>query len=161
MNPQQFVEHYIRPVLFEMDAYSPEAELLLLGTAIAESRLEFVEQVPNGPALSFYQIEPTTERDMWQNFLRYRPTLEQRVRRQLIPSQPRTEQLAYNQRYATAMARVHYMRVKDALPPAHDLMAMAKYYKQHFNTHLGKATVEKALKAFAQAADVLEITKGV
>ena len=159
MDSKQFVDEVLNPTLHELDLYSPEAELLLLGTALIESRLEYVKQRGGGPALSFYQIEPATAEDIWENYLKYKPHIANRIAALMAPGLDKIQQLKGNMNYATAMARVHYMRVKEPLPPVTDLMGMAKYYKKHFNTPLGKSTIEKSLRAFVEAADILNTRK--
>ena len=64
MNPTQFLKYVITPTLADLDMYSPAAAMLLLGTAVTESNLEYLRQLPDGPALSVYQIEPATARDV-------------------------------------------------------------------------------------------------
>ncbi len=44
-------------------------------------------------------------------------------------------------KYAAAMARVRYLRVKEAIPK--DPRDIAAYWKQYYNTPLGAGTVEK------------------
>jgi len=43
-------------------------------------------------------------------------------------------------RFACLMARVHYLRVSEAVPD--DLRGQAGYWKRYYNTRLGKGTVE-------------------
>ncbi len=45
--------------------------------------------------------------------------------------------------YATAMCRVHYWRRPEPLPNAGDPEGMGEYWKQHYNSPLGKGTVER------------------
>ncbi len=44
--------------------------------------------------------------------------------------------------YATAMCRIHYLRVKEPLPDIHPV-TMGSYWKKYYNTELGKGTVEE------------------
>lgn len=53
------------------------------------------------------------------------------------------KELITNLAYATAMARVFYRRVKEALPAADDLDGMGRYWKKYYNTPLGRGTVEE------------------
>lgn len=48
------------------------------------------------------------------------------------------EELKNNDKYATAMARIHYLRVAESIPKAGDIKAQANYWKKHYNTPLGK-----------------------
>ncbi|GGB21958.1 hypothetical protein GCM10007414_39210 [Agarivorans gilvus] len=116
------------------------AEELLLGTAVQES-LNFMyrSQVGGGPAKGYFQMEPATHDDIWDNFLKYRKGLAKDVISFLSsPNANKITELENNDKYAAAMARTHYMRVPAALPKAGDIKAQANYWKQYYNTPLGK-----------------------
>ena len=132
--------HVIQPVLKRLELYSPAAEQLLLATAMAESKLEYLQQV-RGPARGIYQMEPATHDDIWRNFLRYKDRLANNVA-VCMTAESRIDQLRSNLAYATAMCRVHYFRVPAPLPAAGDALGIARYWKQYYNTNLGKGTVE-------------------
>lgn len=159
-NPDQFRELVIRPTLKYLEPeipYSEEAEDLLFMTAAHESRLgSYLKQI-NGPALGVYQMEPDTHADIWVNFLEYRDELawllDDLLSDRLDENYP--DSLVFDLRYATAMARVHYFRVKEALPKkdkfstyASYLKALSEYAKKYYNTELGKATADDYYKAF-------------
>ena len=130
----------IRPVLAKMGAGGPAAEELLLGTAIQESLcFMYRKQVGGGPALGYYQMEPSTHDDIWDNFLKYRPTLANNTIFFLSSKNANKHmELKNNDKYATAMARIHYMRVVFPIPKRGDLSAQANYWKRHYNTPLGR-----------------------
>jgi len=46
--------------------------------------------------------------------------------------------MIYNLFYATAMARIFYLRIQETVPATLELQA--DYYKTYWNTSLGKAT---------------------
>ena len=46
------------------------------------------------------------------------------------------------------MARIKYWRVPKKLPVENDIEGMAKYWKDYYNTSLGKGTPEKFIKAY-------------
>jgi len=152
LNNTHFLEDIIRPTLVYFEMSSVNAEVLLLGTANAESNLTYLKQLNNGPALGPYQMEPKTEKDIWDNYLKYRPDLANRVAKFILPGLPRTMQLKGNLYYATIMARLHYKRVKYALPKADDPFGMAKYHKDHYNTSSGKADPFYNVTHFQNAA---------
>lgn len=145
-----FLRHTIGPALRSISSnkfptWSPAAEELLLGTAIVESDLRFRKQLGNGPARGLFQMEPATHNDIWDNFLKYRPELAQAII-SLMKSPDKLLALEHdNQQYACAMARVHYLRARGLLPKAGDVEAMAKYWKDHYNTNHknAKGTPEK------------------
>lgn len=136
----QFRQDVIHPVLTQMGLASDAAEELLLGTAVQESLFfKYRRQMGNGPAVSYYQMEPATHNDIWDNYLKYRSELAAKVTAFLSsPSADKIAELESNDQYATAMARVHYMRVPAALPKQGDVEAQANYWKQYYNTPLGK-----------------------
>ena len=64
-----------------------------------------------------------------------------------------TDEILYNLRYATAMARIHYLRVKESLPNTNDVAGLAKYWKLYYNTPLGRGTEEEFIKNYKLHAD--------
>ena len=48
------------------------------------------------------------------------------------------------------MCRVHYARVSEPLPEAGDLDGQAHYWKDHYNTRLGKGTPSGYIQAWNQ-----------
>ena len=148
----QFRDLIIRPTLKALGGPqdSEAAVELLLATALHESRLTYLKQI-RGPALGVYQMEPATFRGHVQWLL---TTDEELFRRFINATRGNIddtipERLVYDLRYATLMARIHYWRVSDPLPEAGDAPAMAKYWKDHYNTHLGAGTEEQFLSAWA------------
>ncbi len=137
----QFRANIIRPVFLVIGGESRAAENLILGTALQESNLRYLRQLGDGPARGVYQMEPATHDDIWDNYLRYRVELRNGVSGFEVPGQDRHEQLMWNLGYATAMCRVHYRRVLEPLPGADDIPGLAAYWKQHYNTPLGRGTV--------------------
>lgn len=93
-------------------------------------------------------MEPATEQDIWEHWLLYRPHLTQRLCTFGIVLEPTDESIIYNLAYATAMARFHYARVPEKLPHHEDVDGLAKYWKSHYNTHLGKGTVGKFVELY-------------
>jgi len=129
--------------------FSDDAVELLMLTAAQESHCGmFIEQVM-GPALGIFQMEPATFRDIWDNFLKYRPALQAACKGLAVPNAPYDMNLRGNILFQIAMARVHYYRVgKEAVPDARNVRALAEYYKVNYNTVKGKATIEEAIKNY-------------
>lgn len=155
IDPRQFRDLVIRPTLIHLDLHSIAAENLLLGTAAHESRLSWLKQHPNGPALGVYQMEPATHDDIWHNYLRYKSDLAAKIialagERSIHGEAFNPFEMVGNLYYATAMARVHYLRVKEPLPDGNDIEAMAGYWKQYYNTPRGKGTVEQFVKHYPE-----------
>lgn len=149
MNAKQLRDYIIKPSLVLVGYNSKAAEKLLLGTACTESDCgNFVHQI-NGPALGIYQMEPTTHDDIWVNFLQYKgdlaTSLLQNCNFSVVPD---ASELVSNLKYATIMARLHYLRVPESLPNDDDLTGIAGYYKKYYNTPLGKGSVDKFIKDY-------------
>ena len=161
---RQFREHVVIPALKWLDGeipYSESAVDLLMMTAAHESKggtfLRQVGMEGEEGAFGPYQTELATYNDIYKNFLRHREYL--RILIQDISTYAHTNgaELINNLAYATAIARVHYYRVSEALPvpPPLDncidgqhqdslyLWDLAKYAKKYYNTEAGKATPEK------------------
>ena len=160
INAKQFRELIVRPTLKYLEPeipYSTEAEDLLVMTAAHESHLgTYLKQV-NGPALGVYQMEPATHADIWENFLEYRDKLAWVVDDLLTErlDEDYSDSLVFDLRYATAMARVHYYRDKEAIPKEKDyptrseyIDALGAYAKRVYNTELGKATANQYVKDY-------------
>jgi hypothetical protein len=140
----------ITRVLKEIDLYSDDAVELLMLTAATESNLgKYIRQKGGGPALGIFQMEKSTEQDIWFNYLRHRPEIRLAVLR-LFPlgGVVDLEDLEFNLGYQIAMARVHYLRVPKKLPDSNEPEYMAIYWKKYYNTYLGKGTVEKATEKY-------------
>lgn len=146
INAEQLRLEVIRPTLEYLDSvipYSIAAENLLMGTCAQESQMgTYIKQLGNGPALGIFQMEPATESDICANYLNFRDDMAREVNL-LIPKfvEGDLRDLVGNLYYATAMARVHYYRVPEAMPLSDDVEGLAHYWKNHFNTKLGKGTV--------------------
>jgi hypothetical protein len=153
INAEQLREYVIRPALKRVDLWSPAAEDLLLGTAAHESAMgTYIKQI-KGPALGIYQIEPATHLDIWENYLKYKTGLRDKIIATIPPMLRNTRQgferrgehsmLITDLAYATIMARICYLRAPTALPPEGDLQGYAAYWKQYFNTPLGAGTEQQ------------------
>jgi hypothetical protein len=154
---QQFLAATIEPVLGRIDAggHRRAAAQLLLATAIHESGgFHYRRQIGGGPARSYYQVELATHDDIWQNYLRYRPSLAHQVRSLLSRAEADLgHELEHNDNYATAIARLCYRRVAEPLPAFGDLDAMAGYWKRYYNTGHGKGSPRQFLSDWRKYTD--------
>lgn len=141
LNVSQFRLLVVRPVLCHLSLWSVAAENLLIGTAVQESGLRFLHQRGGGSARGLYQIEPTTEIDVHEHFLKFRAGLDAKVSALISAAPSRAEQLVCNLAYATAIARLVYYRCPEPLPDSENIVALGHYWKRHFNTDKGKGTV--------------------
>lgn len=140
MDHKQLRELIIHPSLVALNLWSPEAEALVLGTAIQESGLRYLKQI-EGPALGLWQMEPATHEDIWENFLNTRRRLSLKI---LGPySAPDASRMVWDMAYACMMCRVHYARFPGAIPATVDGQAL--YWKKWYNTHMGAGTIDQYL----------------
>ena len=152
MKPKDVLELIVEPTLAKLPGNSPEATLLVLGTGLAESGYQDIRQWGGGPALGPWQMEPATHDDIWRNFIAYRDALSSALESAADVSligAGQAGKMAWNLRYACAMCRIHYLRQPGAVPKTLD--EQAAYWKQHYNTPLGKGTVAHYLKAWRAA----------
>ncbi|MBF0448707.1 MAG: hypothetical protein HQL67_10945 [Magnetococcales bacterium] len=141
INSDHLLNYIIVPALDLLDMDSPAARLLLLGTAAQESRCgHYIRQLDGGPALGIFQMEPATYWDIWDNYIRYRPEIKEKLSKRW-PMQPLPGEMVTDLLLAAVMCRLHYRRKSSPLPPAADIRALASYWKQHYNTRLGKGTI--------------------
>lgn len=149
MNVTQLVDSVIVPVLHHIKLYSDEAVELIAGTIAQESDMgEYLRQI-RGPALGICQMEPATHKDIYDNFLKYRPCLREKLE-QLCSDYngAAAEEMVGNLYYSVAMCRVHYFRVPKKLPKVGDLKGQAAYWKRWYNTPLGHGTEGQYIKSF-------------
>jgi hypothetical protein len=143
MNPGDVREYVVRPALQALGAWSQVAEDLVMGTAAQESHFNYLEQI-RGPALGMFQMEPATFRDIWSNFIRFNPSIDIGIKSMMVDKvNPNPVEMTWNLRFAAGMCRVHYFRKREPLPSTSDPASLGAYWKKHYNTVLGKGTVEE------------------
>jgi hypothetical protein len=130
--------------------YSLSARELLVLTACAETNLgEYIYQIDGGPARGIFQMEASTEKDIYENFLCYNSHIYQKIENLRSLS---CDDLAANLCYQIAMARIHYWRVPEPLPDHDDVSGLAQYWKRHYNTYKGKGNVNHAIEKYFRYA---------
>lgn len=158
LDVQQFREYVVTVALKQLQLWTPAAENLVLGTALHESGgLRFLDQATPGPGPAYgpWQMEAPTFNDIWANFIPRFPFLRNRLQAMAcgppngLP--PDVATLHGNLFLGAAMCRIAYYRVPQPLPGPTDALGMAQYWKAHYNTPLGKGTVDEALPAFKLA----------
>lgn len=124
----------IRATLRQIGEWSPAAENLLLGTALAESGDD--ARLRRGRRLGIYRISPATHRVIWDCYLIDHPELASRVRglagQHGFLRDPHGE-LATNLKYATAIAWMRYRQRQVRLPDAAlDIAALGGCWQRCF-----------------------------
>ena len=152
----------VRPTLQQIDLYSPSAEELLMLTWAQETHgATYLQQGyktlddGRGVGLGPYSMEPATHGDIWTNYLHHRPRLAALVRSQAlsrgVPVPPASEMIG-NHYYATAMARVHYLRAAAPLPGAADLNGLAIYWDEYYNRNPNAGFPDEAVRNYRRYA---------
>jgi hypothetical protein len=142
MTPKFFVNAIIRPANTALGFESPQAEQLMLGTAIHESGLLNIQQYDGGPAAGYFQEEEFDHNDLLKNYVAYHPRFLTALK-SLLPSniEPSFDCIMSFPIYAAAICRLHYERAPGEIP--FDLPGQAAYYKSHYNTPAGAATTQE------------------
>jgi type VI secretion system secreted protein VgrG len=144
---EKSIKKIIKLSLQHLDLDSEDARSLIYRTGKAESGYKTLQQYGGGPALGFYQMEPATCRDIWENYVMYRPKYRDKLYALGFDDGALEFCLLSNVGLQTALCRLHYRRVPSALPKASNLEAQAKYWKEFYNTELGKGTIEHFIEA--------------
>ncbi|MCP1275049.1 hypothetical protein NKW43_15435 [Gluconobacter albidus] len=150
---RQLKMEVVRPALQTVGLWSPSAENLVTGTALAESRVVYLRQVGGGPALGLWQMEPATHDDCWKNWLCTPGRSRQATAlRQMIGClEPSADLMVWNLKYAAGMARIQYQRVPAPLPRATDAAGLSQYHKDFYNTPGGAADPSANVVFFSEA----------
>ena len=144
---EKSIKRIIKLALQRLDLDSDDARSLIYGTGKAESGYKTLQQYGGGPALGFFQMEPATCRDIWDNYVMYRPKYRDKLYALGFDEGTLEFCLLSNVGLQAALCRLHYRRVPSPLPKAGDLEAQAKYWKEFYNTRLGKGTIEHFMEA--------------
>lgn len=150
IEPSDILAYVIRPTLHQLGLHSAESEALILGTIAHESDCgRYLHQV-RGPAIGICQMEPATHALCWRWVNIRRPELRDPLQRLTVDRArvPEPEEMAWNLRYAVAMARILYLSIPKPLPAAWDIQGQANYYKAHYNSPAGKARPEQYVAAW-------------
>lgn len=151
------------PACQRLNLWSQSAENLLMGTALWESKLTYIDQIDKagkpGPAFGLCQMEGPTHADLYKTTLNKNKDLRRRVLEcaTFFSSElPDPAEMQFNLLYAFVMCRVLYFRVPARLPASDDPLALANYHKQYYNTYLGATKVSESIGIFK---DVVERSK--
>lgn len=146
-------DFYVRPALAALPAALGGVSAVqgVLGIGNTETGYHYIKQVGPGPALGFWQIEPDTHNDLWENFIQFRPSLAQALKALLFGAEPAAGRLITHTLYAAAICRVQLYRAPAALPAANDATAWAAFWKKYYNTENGAGVAAKAVPYFQEA----------
>jgi hypothetical protein len=143
INAKQFADEVVIPTLELLDQhagvpYSDTAFRLVMGTIAQESMLGTWLVQEDGPALGIGQIEPASLHSL---LARLTGREQMALASLATPALPEHDVVA-NLPYAVAVVRLFYWHVPEPLPPAPaPVAALFDYYKAHYNTPAGAATL--------------------
>lgn len=150
--------------------YAEAVARLLAGTAAAESMLVHRRQIGydmdhDGGAWGLWQTEQGAVADSMR-YLRERPDVRERCAQWLLGTgrHDMSGVLAMGghgllrlihdwDRFACLVARLHYIRFSAPVP--RDLAGQAGYWKEYYNTRLGKGTPEKYMQKYRSLVEPL------
>ena len=159
MNHPQ-IRYLIQEKLKAVGLWSPPAEELVYLTGLTESGYDYIRQLGDGPAVSFFQVEPATAHDICVNYLKYRGNRRKNFcKATKLPEdavmtsykQYWADLLWYNIAAGILFCRLKYYRVPEPIPE--DLEGMAAYWKEHYNTVGGKGSVKHFLESAKRRED--------
>ena len=141
------IKKIIKLALQHLDLDSEDARNLIYRTGKAESGYKTLQQYGGGPALGFFQMEPNTALDIWNNYVMYRPKYRDKLYSLGFDDGTLEFCLLSNIGLQAAFCRLHYRRVPSALPSMDNLENQAKYWKKYYISDLGKGTVKHFMEA--------------
>lgn len=158
MIPKEIRSQIIKPTLKAAQLWSESAEILVYGTGYVESNYIYEEQIghPANGGIGYWQDEPSDYQDLckWLNYYQNDILLDRVLNAaecDKLPSDIKV--LESNIKLALLICRLHYYRVKQALPAANSAHDMAQYHKTWYNSSLGAANVDKNTKVFQRIID--------
>lgn len=157
MNVRNFCEMVVRPTLAHLGSAdyrlnTRASEQLILGTALAESGLREIRQQPDGPALTFMQIEPSTRQDIDRYLDRADKAALCAVVDEMRPAWPvhPDRQIVFSMGLAVAYARIRYWYGSPKpMPKEGDEVGMAQYWLSVYNAG-GKGTMTAFARPFRE-----------
>ena len=125
---------------YDLRMASPSGiELICLTCAVESDFGTYFRQIGGGPGRGCMSLEP--------------PTCQDVVGRVILPKYPdfphiKSADLETDIKASIIIARFKYWPFPQPLPKAHDIPALARYWKKYYNTSAGKGTVEKAVEKY-------------
>lgn len=148
----QYKHLVIIPVLTRMGVMTANLASLVAAIGHQESAYDLIAQMNGGPARGYWQMEPFTHDDCWQNYLRYprQSKMATALRGMVPPDAVLSDQLVSNTAYAAGMCAVKCLRAPTAIPD--NAQAQANFWKRFYNTAQGAGTVSPETVAVFRAA---------
>jgi hypothetical protein len=147
IDAHQMRTEIIRPALQAINLWSADAEELLMFIGFTESHLgTYIVQKPSRIAKGIFQCEDATYLDIITNYLTYHSGLKNSILSSLgLMKFPKPDALIWNLWLASMMCRVHFLRVKEPIPDAKDIIGLGLFWKKFYNSALGAGNAEEAI----------------
>jgi hypothetical protein len=152
------IKEIIEDTLNRVGLYNEQASTMVFNTGLVESKYRALMQYPSKIARSFFQVEPNTAFDIFDNYLKYRKglwydvieacELDDKYKDEIPTVQDCERLLTINLAFAICMARLVYRRVPAPLPKSDDIESQAEYWLKYYNAG-GKGTIGKFIEAVA------------
>ena len=137
------------------DKFASESAVdLVLATGIVESRYEYIRQMGDGPARSFWQVEPATCVDNLAHYLKHRKKLMLKCAEASVVDIKHWQNfdeilwediLEKNIAAGIVHCRLKYLIVPKKMPNTFE--GMANYWKKYYNTEQGKGDPQHFIDA--------------
>jgi len=140
MNFQSNIDYVLTECRLKNDPYVIRQ---LANTAKVESGVRNIRQIGGGPALGYFQIEPSTRRDIVKNYLVYRGILRDKIENVIGEVVMTDQEFLNNVPAQIVFAYLVYERYQ-----AWEVMdfEMAIAWKTYYNTRLGAGTIKKYME---------------
>ena len=128
--------------LNNLDMNSEDASALVYRTGMAESGYRHLSQMGSGPAVGFFQVEPATIDDTWNNYAVYRKPIMAILKDMGFDPDDSRMRVMSSIALQAAFCRLKYLRDPKPIPCWTDLEEQGKYWKRVYNTNLGSGTIK-------------------
>ena len=151
IDPLHFRKLVVMPTLIAMGNHSRESENLLCGTALVESNLESLVQIPGCLAKGVFQCEPETYKDLRTRCKKEKPKTYKKICMflQMLSLPENYVYLCGNMYAACAFARLKYLFDPDEIPKT--IPMQAKYWNRVYNTTISLKEQERYIGRYSRA----------
>lgn len=156
MKPEDLVFNIIYPACKQIDAVCPSSIALLAGTGAVESNVgEYLVQTTFkygsdlhsfGGGLGPFQNQANDHDDAIKNFFPGNSQLAAKAHAWLGLFD--ATRMATDMIYAAMFCRIHYLRCKQPLPDPQDVLGLANYWKENYNSSLGAGTASRFVQCY-------------
>ena len=135
LNPNQLRQLIVKPMLEQIGLWSQAAENLVCGTALNETNLEYIAQIPTPIALGFWQIEAPTYADLITRLALHKDLQAKILHALHMNELPLSYEYLAGNLYAGAIfCRLKYYLDPHSLPDADNIIELANFWGKVYNT---------------------------